>query len=68
MLSLTLFSSVSLSLSLAPFLTVSLSRLHFRWHQVGAIQANPTLGSLLNTGWKKNPNERKHVATNRRRK
>ena len=38
------------------------------WHQVGAIQANPTLGSLLNTGWKKNPNERKHVATNRRRK
>ena len=38
------------------------------WHQVGAISANPTLGSLLNTGWKKNPNERKHVATNRRRK
>lgn len=39
------------------------------WHQVAAVSAGPaSMATLLNSGWKKNPNERKHVATNRRRK
>jgi RNA-binding protein NOB1 len=39
------------------------------WHQVAAVAAGPaSMATLLNSGWKKNPNERKHVATNRRRK
>lgn len=39
------------------------------WHQVAAVAAAPpSMATLLNSGWKKNPNERKHVATNRRRK
>lgn len=39
------------------------------WHQVAAVAGGPpSMATLLNSGWKKNPNERKHVATNRRRK
>jgi RNA-binding protein NOB1 len=39
------------------------------WHQVAAVAAGPaSMATLLNSGWKKNPNERKHIATNRRRK
>lgn len=39
------------------------------WHQVAAVAGGPaSMATLLNSGWKKNPNERKHIATNRRRK
>ena len=38
------------------------------WHQAAALPHGGIGASALLAGWKKNPNERKHVATNRRRK
>jgi len=38
------------------------------WHQVGAVLAGSKSAAALLGGWKTNPNERKHIATNRRRK
>ncbi|KAH7625019.1 putative RNA-binding NOB1-like protein [Nannochloris sp. 'desiccata'] len=38
------------------------------WHQAAALPGGQQGAAALLAGWKKNPNERKHRATNRRRK
>ena len=38
------------------------------WYQVAALPGHDKGAAALLAGWKHNPNERKHVATNRRRK
>jgi RNA-binding protein NOB1 len=38
------------------------------WHQASALPQGGMGAQALLAGWKRNPNERKHVATNRRRK
>jgi RNA-binding protein NOB1 len=38
------------------------------WHQAAALPGGGARAAALLAGWKRNPNERKHVATNRRRK
>ena len=38
------------------------------WHQAATMSKGKLGTSALMAGWKRNPNERKHVATNRRRK
>ena len=38
------------------------------WHQAAGMHHGAKGAAALLAGWKHNPNERKHVATNRRRK
>lgn len=38
------------------------------WHQVSALPGADRGAAPLLAGWRSNPNERRHVATNRRRK
>lgn len=38
------------------------------WHQAAGMHYGAKGAAALLAGWKNNPNERKHIATNRRRK